>query len=97
MKDPSNIAAVEGVSQLVDRLVQSIINPLIGLLFGLAFIFFLWGIVEYFWQSESEAARAKGTRHMIWGVFGMFIMFAVFAIIRIIAGTIGIPIPPGIV
>lgn len=77
------------VLDLVLRINQFVLNPIIGLLFGLALVVFLWGLVEYFFESNQEIAREKGKRHIIWGIFGMFIMFAVFALIRIIAGEVG--------
>ena len=84
--------------QLIANITNFIIQPLIVFLFGLALIAFLWGVAEYLWQSDSEAGRATGAQHMIWGIFGMFIMFAAFAIIRIIANTVGFEgsLPPGI-
>lgn len=92
-----HLAAVgDRTLEIVYRLNTFVFNPLIGLLFGLALIVFLWGVAEYFWQSESDAGRQKGARHMLWGIFGMFIMFAAFAIIRVIAGTIGVDVPESI-
>ena len=81
---------------MIDTFIKNIntfiVNPIIGFVFALAFVFFLWGIVEYFWNPDSESARTKGRLHMIWGIIGMFIMFAVFAIMRIIANTLGVDI-----
>ena len=92
---PLTVYAAEhdAVGTLVRKINTFIINPLIALLFALALVLFLWGIVEYFWQADSEIARERGRTHMIWGIAGMFIMFAAFAIIRIIGGTLGVPVP----
>ena len=81
------------VAEVVQKVNEFVLNPLIGFLFALAFIFFLWGIAEFLLQADSESAREKGKKHMIWGVVGMFIMFAAFAIIRLIANTIGVDAP----
>lgn len=77
----------------VDTLVQKIsfyvLNPIISILFGAAFMVFLWGVVEYFWKSDSEEARTKGTKHILFGLIGMLVMFGAFVIMRVVAGTIG--------
>ena len=97
MENISNIAAVgDKAKETVLRLNEFVFNPIISLLFGVALIVFLWGVAEYFWQAGSEAARQKGSQHMIYGVLGMFIMFAAFAILRIIAGTIGADVPESV-
>lgn len=86
---PSNI---KEFAQSVSFLV---LNPIISILFGAALMIFLWGIVEYFWQSESEEARSRGTKHITWGLVGMFIMFAAYVIVRIIVTTTGSDVPVG--
>ena len=73
----------------IGKINSVIINPLITLLFALALVFFLWGVFQYVWQEESDAARRDGKNHMLWGLLGMFVMFAVFAIMKLIADTIG--------
>lgn len=84
------------VPEIVTNISTFVLNPIIALLFGLALVIFLWGVAEYFWQSDSDEARTRASRHMIWGILGMFIMFAAFAIVRIIAGTIGVEVPPSV-
>jgi Na+-driven multidrug efflux pump len=84
------------VPQIVTNLSTFVLNPIIALLFGIALVVFLWGVAEYFWQQDSDAARTQASRHMIWGILGMFIMFAAFAIVRILAGTIGVDVPASI-
>ena len=84
------------VIALVQKVNQFVLNPIIGFLFALALVFFLWGVAEFIFEADSEAGRAKGKQHMIWGIVGMVVMFGAFAIIRIIANTIGAPPPPGL-
>lgn len=84
---------MDSAKQFVLKFNEVVLNPVIGLLFAIALVVFLWGVVEFLLQSDSEEAREKGKSHMLWGVIGMFIMFSVFAIIRLIAGTIGADVP----
>jgi len=72
---------------LIEKIKDHIIEPLILLLMGLAFFLFLWGLVEFIRNSDSDEARETGRRHMIWGVIGLFIMISAFGIINVICDT----------
>ena len=78
---------------LVHRINKFIFNPLIVLMFSVAAVVFLWGIFQFLLSFESDEAREKGKRNMVWGLIGMFIMVAVYGIIRLLLGTFNIPIP----
>ena len=78
------------ISLLIGKVHQFIVEPLLLLLFGVAFVIFVWGIVEFIQNSESDDGRETGKRNMIWGIVGMVIMLSVFGIINIIAGTLGV-------
>jgi hypothetical protein len=45
---------------------------------------------EYIRGADSDDAREKGQRHMLWSVIGLFIMIGVFFIMRVILGSVGI-------
>lgn len=83
------------MAELLYKINQAILNPLLILLIGIAFVVFLWGIVEFLAKSSGDEAREKGKRNMLWGLFGMFVMIAVFGIIRLVLGTFGITEIPG--
>jgi ABC-type phosphate transport system permease subunit len=84
------------INQLIYRTNQFIVNPLILLLMAVAVLVFFWGVFEFISKSDSDEAREKGKRNMLWGIVGLFIMVAVFGIIQIILGTFGITPPPGV-
>ena len=69
---------------IINKVTAEIINPLIEVLFGLAIAIFVWGIIEFIWNSGNEEKKTTGKQHMIWGLFGLFIMMAVAGIIEII-------------
>ncbi|MCG3769476.1 MAG: hypothetical protein JW384_00598 [Nitrosomonadaceae bacterium] len=75
---------------LMDKIVAIIIDPLILLIFSVGFVVFLWGLVEFMRNVESESSRETGKRHMLWGLVGMFIMIAVQGIIAIALDTFDI-------
>lgn len=78
---------------LLTNIYNAVLEPLLFVVFGLAFIIFIWGIVEFIRDSESDDGRKKGKANMIWGIIGMLIMVSVFGIINIIIGTIGAESP----
>ena len=78
------------VSVIVGKLNEFIIGPILLLLFTLGFLYFLWGVATFIWNSESEEGRKTGTKHMIWGIIGMFIMAAASGIVKLIDNTFGL-------
>lgn len=69
---------------LINKVITGILNPLIGLMFAVALAVFIWGIVEFIWNSGSEDKRTTGKQHIIWGLVGLLIMSTVAGIIQII-------------
>ncbi len=81
--------AEASIGTLMSSIERVIINPIIFLLFALALVIFLYGIVQYLMNPDSEEIRKTSKSHMMWGVVGLFIMIAVFGIMRIILNTVG--------
>lgn len=80
--------AEASIGTLMSSIERVIINPIIFLLFALALVIFLYGIVQYLMNPDSEEIRKTSKSHMMWGVVGLFIMVAVFGIMRIILNTV---------
>ncbi len=76
-----------------DAIVTAIIDPLILLLFAAGVFMFMWGLVVFMTNLESQEKRREGTQHMLWGIIGIFIMASVLGILRIVASTIGVDLP----
>jgi high-affinity Fe2+/Pb2+ permease len=76
---------------LILKINEVIINPLILLFFGIAVIVFLYGVLEFIRNADSQEARQQGGRHILWGIVGIAIMMSVFGLMRIIVHTIGVP------
>jgi len=79
----------------IARINQHILNPLIILLFAVAVMMLIWGINEFIEGVNTDDGRAKGKRHIVWGLVGMFVMISVYGIIRLIINTFGIEPPSG--
>ena len=67
-----------------------IINPLILFLFALAVVFFLYGVLEFIFNQESEEKKTTGKSHMLWGIVGIAIMLGVWTLLNIIINTLDI-------
>ncbi len=85
----SDIYAGEGgVEGFVDYLGCLLARSVVPVLFALAFVVFLWGVVQFIMNSADEAERAKGKQFMLWGIIGLFVMFSVWGLVSIIQKTV---------
>ncbi|MCC2630676.1 MAG: seg [Candidatus Paceibacter sp.] len=73
------------------KIKSEIIVPLIALLFVLAFIYFLWGVVQYIMHMNSPGDRQTGQRHMVWGIIGIAIMISAFGIVNFVFNSVTRP------
>ena len=76
--------------QFVVNIKAQIINPLIGFMIGVAFIIFLYGVVEMLRDPNNSKSAESGKKHMIWGVIGLFIMVSVMGIASLVMSTINV-------
>lgn len=80
----------DDAQELVDVLATQILNPLVGLLFAAAVVYFIFGVINYIANADSEEARTTGKRHLIYSVLGLVIMAGVWGIIGIIFGSLNL-------
>ena len=78
----------ENVTELLNDISTYILNPIIFTLFTVAFVVFIWGLVQFVAHLDNEEARDTGGKHMLWGIIGMAIMAGVVGIVAIIQNTI---------
>ena len=78
------------LDQALLKINYYIVNPIIRILFALAFIIFVWGIIEYTLKKDSADAKIKGRDHIMWGLVGLAIMTSVFYILKVLTATLGI-------
>jgi nitrogen fixation-related uncharacterized protein len=69
---------------------NEIVNPLIKLLFALAVVYFLWGVFNFFMNSDNADEREKGKMHMLYGIIGITIMMGVWGILNLVLNTLNI-------
>jgi uncharacterized membrane protein YidH (DUF202 family) len=83
-------AASTNLNGFIANVDSMIINPLINLLFAVAIVIFLYGVLEFLLNQDSDEKKTAGKSHMLWGVIGITIMIGVWAILGIIINTFGI-------
>lgn len=84
------IAYADSVDNFFFKVNARVINPAIEFIFIIAFVIFLWGVMEYIRGASNEEKRRDGREHMLWGIVGFIIMFGVWGIINILVNTFGI-------
>ncbi len=84
------MSGTKDIAYYMSRIDKVIINPLIVLMFAVAVVVFVWGMIEFLSNRDSEEAQTKGKSHMLWGIVGIFIMLSVFGIINLLIGTFGL-------
>ncbi len=72
-----------------DQIVPFIDNGVIPLLYALGFIFFLIGMVRFFF-SASEEAREKGKQHAFWGLIGLVVLFGIWGFVKLFLSILGV-------
>ena len=69
-------------------MINVIIVPFIG---SLAFIFFVYGLVNYFFfNSGDETKRTEGRDFALWGIVGLVVFFSVWGFVNLLLSTLGI-------
>ena len=87
------IAHAATFESLYNNLLKYIVNPAINLLFTIAFLIFIWGVMEYMRGKDGSDARKKGKDHIIWGLVGLTIMLGIWGIIYFIASSFSFESP----
>jgi hypothetical protein len=66
--------------------IAAVVIPFI---FMLAFLFFLWGMVQYIRNADNEKKRQESKKFMYYGILGLTVMVSVWGIVRIVNSTFG--------
>jgi uncharacterized membrane protein YidH (DUF202 family) len=75
--------------QFLAKVEAAILVPLITLLSLIAFVLFVWGVVQFIAGAEDEEKRKTGQQHMLWAIIGLAIMFGANAIVALLKLTVG--------
>ena len=68
-----------------------ILNPALKLLFAVAFIYFIYSVIQLINADAKDRGPARSA--LLWSIVGMFVMISVYGIIHIILSTFAITPP----
>lgn len=82
-------AQAASLKGLTDDIVKFVNASIIPLFYTLAFLFFVIGMVRFFFL-EGDENREKGRQFMLWSIIGFVVMFSVWGIVRLLLATFGV-------
>jgi len=90
----STFSCTLGASPKIQNLfdyISCIINlSVIPLVFSLAFLLFVYGVVQYVLNDTDGAKREKGKQFMIWGIIALTVMVSTWGLVRLLGGSFGL-------
>jgi hypothetical protein len=79
------VTSVQSAGSFVINIINTVAVPV---LFAIAFLVFLWGIIQFFILSRGdEEKQAQGRGLMLYGIIGFFLMVSVWGLVNILVGT----------
>jgi hypothetical protein len=78
-------------ASLVKNLVSIINTGVVPIIFGIAFVSFLWGVVQFFFIGGDEAeGQKKGREFVLWGLIAMVVLFSTWGLVNLLLTTFGL-------
>lgn len=75
----------------VDGIIDLLNTVVVPVIFALAFLVFVWGVVNYFiLHGGDEGKRAEGREFALWGIIGIAVLFSVWGFVSLLLSTLGL-------
>jgi len=81
------VAYAKTFAEIVNGSIVPLGDKIIELIYALAFIFFLIGMVRYFFSHNAES-RQQGKYFAIYGIAAIAILFVVWGVVRFLIGIL---------
>lgn len=85
-----NAVAFDSLLDILIWLKCVIGSAIIPLLFTFAFLYFLWGMVQYIRNADNEKKREESKKFIYYGILGLTVMVSIWGIVRIVTSTFGL-------
>ena len=69
--------------EIVEEQIVPLGDAVVGLFFALAFFFFLFGMLRFFFTGSQEQ-REQGKAFALWGIIGFVVLFGVWGFVRLL-------------
>lgn len=63
---------------------------IIPLIFTIAFLVFIWGVVNYMRNADNEKKREESKKFIYYGIIGLVVMVSLWGIVKIVTTTFGL-------
>ena len=71
------------LKNLVNNHIIPIGNTILELLFAFAFLFFIFGVMQYYFLKPGDAkAQQEGRTFIMWGIIALVVLFSVWGIVN---------------
>jgi hypothetical protein len=74
---------------LVAHIVDIANYEIVPFIIALAFLFFIWGVFQYFFLGATDSEKqAQGRSFVLWSVLALAVIFSVWGLVNIVLATL---------
>lgn len=80
-----NTTYLQGYATSIIDIINGLIVPV---LLAIAFLFFIWGVVNYFiFGAANDKKREEGRNFILWSIIGFVVIFSVWGLVGLVGST----------
>jgi uncharacterized membrane protein len=85
--DCPDAGGIKSLTDILNFFTCLLKDSILPLLVTLAVVGFVYGIVKFFLNPDSEEKRKEGKNFMFWGIFALFAIVSVWGLVGILTNT----------
>lgn len=78
---------IKDLTSLINFFTCTLLDAVVPLLMALAIVGFIYGLIKYFLNPDSEEKRKDGKNFMLWGLVSLFVMVSIWGLVSIFSNT----------